>query len=460
MAAIVRPQPGGGGSLKAALIAFVALTVLSLAGTVIILTNYSDMQQRMESAQGQANQTRGQLQSAQQQIRTLARAVIDEETDDVARIRQVIAESVNRVVDDPALADARLTDESAVVRVLQGLYATFQAQQDAMGEIAQDRDQLRVELERSLDADVRVREAFADATEDVRTELGQIEQQYRSNHEAWQDQVAELASAMEQVRESASEQLARERQDRERIAEERDEAQQRVQSLSTTLAGFRPSPDVTAPLQMADGYIVRTVTGENIAYINLGRRDGIRRGMTFSVYSRVEGIPPDGRGKATIEVVEPFDVTSECRVTSTTPGQPILQNDLIANPAFDPQRKLNFLVAGDFDLNFDGQIDDPTGQRVRSLIEASNGAIVERIDARTDFVVLGAPPEQIEITPEIDTPEIRVQAERQQERLRAYERIEETARAMSVPILTRTQFLHFMGVVVPRHVTNDRPLRR
>lgn len=456
MAAIGRPQGGGGGGLKVALVVFVVLTVLSLAGTVIVLTNYSDMQQRMESAQNQANQSRAQLSAAQQQIRTLARSVIAEETDDVARIRQGIAEAVSEVVADPALADARLTAESAVARVLQGLYATFRAQQEVLAEISRNCDEMRAELERSQAADVKVREAFSDATEQIQANYSTLESQYQDDHEAWEKQVAGLAESLDEVRMSASEQLANEREQRAEVAEARDEAQKRAQALSATLAGFKPQPDVTAPLQMADGYVVRVVTGEGIAYINLGTRDNVRRGMTFSVYSRVAGIPQDGQGKATLEVVEPFDITSECRVTSTTPGQPIMENDIVANPVYDPHRRLNFLVAGDFDLNFDGRTDDPAGQRVQALIEASGGKVVEQLDPRTDFVVLGSPPERAEVAPETDTPEMQVLAEQQKERIGKYEALVSDARALSIPILTRTQFLHFMGVVVPPDVPDDR----
>ena len=72
---------------------------------------------------------------------------------------------------------------------------------------------------------------------------------------------------------------------------------------------------------------VRSLVAGDIVYIDLGQRDGVRRGMTFSVYSTTGGIPADGKGKATISVNDVFETTAECRVTSQTPGDPVVEGD-------------------------------------------------------------------------------------------------------------------------------------
>jgi len=455
MAAIARPQPAGGTSIKIALVVFVVLTVLSLTGTIILLTHYSDMQQQVASKDEQLSRTGAQLRTAQQQLRDVARSVIGEDTDDMARIRQGIKQGIAQVLVDPAMADSGLTADSALLGVLKGLYTRFKTLQEVMAKVAAERDRLRAEAEQSGRANAQVREAFAEAIEQLKANYQKLEEQYQKDHQAWQDQVDELRATLEKVRESASQQLAKEREQRQRIAKERDDALKRVESLSATLASFKPRADRMAGLRVADGYVVRVVTGEGIVYINLGANDGVRRGMTFSVYSRLTGVTPDGKGKATLEVVEAFDITSECKVTSSTPGQPILENDLVANPIFDRQRELNFLVAGDFDLDFDGKIDDPGGRQVCALIRSFGGKVVDQLDTRTDFVVVGAPPELVAVTPETDTPETRELAAQQQAARKAFDAILKDAKALSLPILTRTQFLHFIGVAVPPKVSED-----
>ena len=116
----------------------------------------------------------------------------------------------------------------------------------------------------------------------------------------------------------------------------------------------------------------------DVAPIGLGSRDRVKPGMTFAVYSRYRGIPSDGKGKATLEVIHVFDTTSECKITSRTPAEPILEGDYIANPVFDKDHQFTFVVAGDFDLNFDGKVEDPKGREVTRLVEAWGGKIGDK----------------------------------------------------------------------------------
>jgi hypothetical protein len=208
---------------------------------------------------------------------------------------------------------------------------------------------------------------------------------------------------------------------------------------------------------MADGKIVRAVTGENIVYIGLGRNDRVQTGMPFSVYSALSGPGQAMKAKASIEVTNVFDTTSEARVTSTTPGDPILEGDLVANLVYDKSRQFNFVVAGDFDLNFDGKIDDPAGQKVTQLIQKWGGRIRTKVDTSVDFVILGSPPSAPEKLPDTADEAAKQRAAEQNEVAKAFNAIKEEAKSLSIPILTRTQFLHFMGSTVPSKVTEDQP---
>ena len=453
MAAIARPQSAGGSnSIKVALVVFVVLTVVSLTGAIIIFTNYSDMQQRIDDSQSQITRTGKQLRDAQEQLKTFARMVVDESTDDTAKIKQSITSSMQQLEGDPALAGA-IDKETAVLTALETLYDTFKTQGEQLAQVTAERDRLTADAAQNEKANQQVRQEFTDKIAELESAYKKLEQQGEQNHEQWNAQVAKLAADLEKASESAGQQLAQERKQREQIAKQRDAAQKLVEELTAKQASFRPSADLTSALQIADGHIVRVVVGEDIAYISLGREDGVRRGMTFSVYSRLGGITPDGKGKATLEVVNPFETTSECRVTSTTPGQPIVENDVIANPVFDKSRKLNFLVAGDFDLNFDGKVDDEGGKKVTALIEQAGGNVVNTIDTQTDFAVLGGAPPLVMVAEGEDSPEVRERAAQLEVNRKAFDKIVNEAKALSIPVLTRTQFLHFIGVAVPQNAS-------
>ena len=453
MAAIARPQSAGGGnSIKIALIVFVVLTVASLTGTIIIFTNHSDMQQRIDDSQSQITRTGKQLRDAQEQLKAFARMVVDESTDDTAKIKQSITSSMEQLEGDPAL-EGVIDKETAVLTALETLYDAFKTQGEQLAEVVADRDRLNADAEQNEKANQQVRQEFTDKIADLESAYKKLEQQSEQNRKEWNEQVAKLAADLEKASESAGQQLAQERKQREQIAKQRDAAQKLVEGLTAKQASFKPSADLTSALQIADGHIVRVVVGEDITYISLGREDGVRRGMTFSVYSRLGGITPDGKGKATLEVVNPFETTSECRVTSTTPGQPIVENDVIANPVFDKSRKLNFLVAGDFDLDFDGKIDDEGGKKVTALIEQAGGNVVNAIDTQTDFAVLGGAPPLVMVSEGEDSPEVRERAAQLEVNRKAFDKIVNEAKALSIPVLTRTQFLHFIGVAVPRNAS-------
>ncbi|NLX23879.1 MAG: hypothetical protein GXY55_19680 [Phycisphaerae bacterium] len=450
MAVMTRPPGTGGNSgIKVALVAFVVLTVASLTGTVIMYTYLSDKVQAAADAGERAGRAEQRVREVQAQLREFARMAVGEDTDELPAIRQSLTAAVEPIVADPKLRQANIPVDSALLTVLAEVYRQYQDQSQAAGDLLAERDQLRDDLQQMSTLTDASRQEFADKIEELQGRVREIEQQAGGNQEAWDRQVTDLTAQLDKASESAGQQLGTERQQRREIEKQLTDAQQRVQQLVATLASFRPRPDLTSALQIADGRIVRAVAGDQIVYISLGRRDGVKRGMTFAVYSRTRGIPEEGKGKATIEVSEIFETTSECHVTSTTPGDPILESDVIANPVFDRSRKYNFLVAGDFDLNFDDQIDDPGGEQVKAIIREAGGNLVDTIDTRTDFVVLGIAPAASVSTDGTETAESQELTRQREARRKAFDVIAGEARSLSIPVLTRTQFLHFIGMHVP-----------
>jgi len=457
MAAVARPQAAGGSnSIKIALIVFVVLTVVSLAVTIFILTKYSDMQTRESDARNQAATAQRSLTQIQQQLERFAGLTIGESTSDIPKIQQTIDSGRRRVLHDPAMKGANFAPDAAVVTLLEGLHKQFVAQGEELNKVKGDWKQLSDEREQAIKTDEATRKEFTDKADELQKKYQELEQQSAKDREAWQKQVADLAHKLETAGEEAGVLLAAERQKREATAKDLQTCEGRAKELVATLASFRPSPDLTSALQIADGQVLRAVTGENIVYISIGERDGLKRGITFAVYSRLGGIPADGKGKATVEVTEVFETTAECKVTSSTPNDPIVEGDVAANPVFDKSRKLNFLVAGDFDLNFDGKIDDPAGVQVTALITQAGGNVVKKLDARTDFVVLGAPPPLAVEAGAKESPEARERAAKRADDRKTYDAIVQEARALSIPVLSRTQFLHFIGIKVPRNVPEDK----
>lgn len=469
MAVARTPASGGSNGLKVATIVSVVCAVGAVTWAIIMMTQQSDLQQAVDSAQSRAKQESTKASNTRQDMVNLAKRVVGRESDDIAAISNGITQALNTIHTDPRVQDIGLDSANSVVELLEEVFYRFTSTLD---DLADARDRI-AGLESSLEAQTRKVDERIKAFDD---QLASLQSRYEV-----------LLSENEKIRTEASEKISELRDSRERelagITADRDAEQElrmkiqrdleherrRIAELTTQLAAFKTTAAEGSILQLKDGQILRTVPGSNVVYIDLGQRDGVRPGLTFSVYSPVTGVPIDGRGKATIEVTNPFETTSECRITSSTAGRPVLRDDIIANPVFDKNRKYRFAVVGDFDLDFDGEIEDPAGQKVARLIERWGGIVVDTVDSRTDFLILGeAPPrpagydeedEDVRATAEPDE-ETANRAARRDALAGPYARFVQArneAVSLSIPILTRTRFLHFIGAVVPANVPADSP---
>lgn len=155
------------------------------------------------------------------------------------------------------------------------------------------------------------------------------------------------------------------------------------------------------------GRILRTIPGESVVHINMGRQDGIALGMTFAVYSENSSIPVNGRGKASLEVVSVNKRTSECRIVSPpSPDDPILEGDGVNNILLARTRgkQQTFVVVGDFDVDFDGQPDPRGRESIIRHIERKGGKVLNEVTPLTDFLVVGTEPRGQDVLAGLGTP--------------------------------------------------------
>lgn len=456
--AVARAQVAGGGmnGTKVALIVFVVVTVLALGGLVYLFTQQSDLVAREEQAiQGRdtANQQASQAKST---LSAMSMRFLGESVEEPERMQQAVQTALAPVLKDERVAK-EVPPDASVMTVLQGLYKLYAANAELLAKTTAERNQLNDQLKKLTESVAAREQQFQQTAEQLQKQYQALEQQTATNREAWNAQVEDLKKRLESAGTTAGNQLNQERQARVKLEQQLEQKDKRVNELLESLASYRPAAGQTSVLQMADGTIVRAVAGSGLVYISLGAQDGVKPGMTFSVYSKSRPVAENGKGKASIEVVSVFDRTSEAKVTSTTRGDPILEGDVIVNPVYDKQRQLNFAVAGDFDLDFDGIVDDPDGQKVAGLIERWGGKVMQSVDTRTDFVVLGNPPMQPpKLAADADDAS-RQRGVQLEAAYKAFESIKNEARSLSIPIMTRTQFLRFIGTPVPANTKEDKP---
>jgi uncharacterized protein YpmB len=186
-----------------------------------------------------------------------------------------------------------------------------------------------------------------------------------------------------------------------------------------------------------DGKIVKVDQRQRTVWINRGTADGLRRQVSFMVYDANESNPLEANTKGKIEVVRLIeDHLAEARIVDDKLGDPMMFGDPIFSPVWEPGRVEHFALAGDMDIDHDGQNDR---QRVRDLI-ALNGGIIDaevaddgrksgEMTINTKYLVLGTqPPNEGKIS--------------------GYTDIRTEAQTLGVRIMKVEEFLDYMGYQV------------
>jgi CHASE3 domain sensor protein len=212
------------------------------------------------------------------------------------------------------------------------------------------------------------------------------------------------------------------------------------------------SLDSVDPSLLVDGNIIN-VGGGNEVFINRGKNDHIVLGMTFDIYDSASQLRPneDGnlpRGKATVEVVGVGPTTSTAKIIRSTSSQPIVRDNIIVNPVYDPNYAFSFLVHGSFDADGDG-VPESNNSFIKDQITRWGGVIYEDtgvIPGDLDFLVLGIAPKAPSSKPKKDaSPAVENAYNAQQADYLDYESLRQQARTAGVPVLTANRLYILTG---------------
>jgi hypothetical protein len=150
--------------------------------------------------------------------------------------------------------------------------------------------------------------------------------------------------------------------------------------------------------EVADGKITSISTTTGRIYLNVGRSDGLRPQVTFSVHGQNVANVAKARPKASIIVTRLLSDPhmAEARVVDEDIANPIIRGDRIFSPAWSPGRTIHFAFAGTIDMDGDGRSDM---KRLRDLVAVNNGIVDAwpdengdmegKIDTNTRYLVVG-----------------------------------------------------------------------
>jgi hypothetical protein len=330
-------------------------------------------------------------------------------------------------------------------------------------------EKLKTKLDNTTDTDIaqqeelrRLKNRFDDAMaasfekeQVLLAEKEKYQQQVDDIKKDYNDLKVTLQQTSEQQVQTLMTQLEEEKDNRKKLNQqllkteaELAIAQGRMKRAQEKLDTLVPPPDVEVAAYKPDGKIILIDEATKVVHLNIGSDDHVYRGLTFQVYEKNTPIPRDGKGKAEIEVFNVGKNTSTARIVSSNLRNPVIAGDIIANLIWDSNKANVFAVAGEFDLNGDGEADYEGVDKIKALIRKWGGKVTDDISVDTDFLVLGATP-TVQRKPTFEQTEADPMAmERYEASLKAlasYKEMQARAEALSIPKFNLERFLYFIG---------------
>lgn len=439
-------RAGGVSAIHVWLIVFVALWLLSTVLLVWLYTDQSGLTKQAEDLRLSNDQLQERLrndQSAREELTELAVGAAEDDLDTaVSKVKNLLA----RIRNDRLVPEASAFDDPAtgLLPAMTSLYEAYRGERKSLLAAGAELDRLQSEVEGLAQGRTQREQAFEEKEEELVAQVQGLERDladYRAQRDA---EIDAFESRIEELRQQNSRDLQEQRTEIAALRQELAEYKSRCQEWQAKFGELQITPEPLLTARQGDGRVLTAKAGEDVVYIDLGRKHRITRGMQFAVYPSDAGIPADGRAKARIEVARLFPETAECIVRELLGTGMIIEGDIINNPIYDKTRSLTFAVAGTFDFTGEGRSAPAGAEQIEALIHDWGGRVVETVSARVDFVVLGDPPPRSSAVGELSPEAVERQAVVRR-RYEHYTTIAETAKALSVPILTQEVFLHFLG---------------
>jgi hypothetical protein len=274
----------------------------------------------------------------------------------------------------------------------------FQALKDVNSQLADTQDR-----ERQLNADI---------TQVRNTEQTKVTQAEAARQQAFNEKTAAEAQAADQYSKLQDMNRTLITDTGKTVADYKlklDQSQLEVNSLKANVGlleqqvasqGTKLRAMTTTKFARADGRIVHVSQEQRRVWIDLGSKDGLRRQQTFTVYGSGEIDFENAKPKGTIEVTAITGPSmAEARIVTDNISDPLLTDDVVFTPVWQPGQRLHFALAGLLDIDGDRKSDS---DRIKALIAANGGIIdaeVSEVGARsgkltieTRYLVVGERP--------------------------------------------------------------------
>ncbi|MFT5052321.1 MAG: hypothetical protein ACI8QZ_003754 [Chlamydiales bacterium] len=267
-----------------------------------------------------------------------------------------IDDSVTTFAETVPLVVAQYAAKGREIETLNSQISTLRSERDAARSSLND-------VTAAKDGEIRdLQSQLTDATNAARDMQTELEERVASVTADRNDRDNQLRSARGELQDSQRD-----------LYEEQQAATSRFKQLSKLLA-FTKEPS------KPDGVILAASNDLGLAWINLGRVNRLKRGMRFDV---VSGQANSDTHKGVIEVTQVDDTRAEVRMIDVTdPFDPIVTDDQIVNPLYDPTGVRNAVLIGRFSARYNEK-------ELRLLLDEIGVAVQKRIDNDSAYLIVG-----------------------------------------------------------------------
>lgn len=374
-----------------ALIVFVMLTVLLSVTTFVFFNKFKDEQTKATAATSDAQKKDAERNQAQEDRKEVLQFVGVQPSDNQEAVKKTWEADM---VIATTLLGANLPDEQKsykkVIEGLQSLVRKYAVEKQTMGsdlqkaqtsfaaktaEYEKAKQDLTKEKDEKIAAYEAARKQIADELDQLNTSKTKMAEDIAAKEKDWAGKKQQYDDQIVKMN--------------EKLGKMQTQIQLKTEDYNKLEGEFNVN-------SQPEGKVVWVNSVDNLAYINLGSDDLLRKRITFSVYdpsttdvtsakAKDAGAPgknaaivSSAKKKGTIEVI---GITgphmAECRIIESTNATPILRDDLIFTPLWRPAQQEHFALAGLLDVDGNGVNDRA---KIHDIIHQHGGVI----DAETD----------------------------------------------------------------------------
>ncbi|MDO4576079.1 MAG: hypothetical protein Q4D98_12800 [Planctomycetia bacterium] len=341
----------------------IALILFVIIAIALGITTFMYKKQAEEAAILEESATK-QLATAQSQL--------TQRDDEIVELKQLIGYA------DTPLVDIRDRFDKMMALVAPGAEKpTYVSVIDSFGDQAKGLNDQIAELKKQVEG---LQAQFKTREESKTAVIAAAEEKAKKAEEARKAQSEKDKKLLADIRKGQEDVRSVKDKNKKELAKIKSEARvkqeetfSQLQSKERKIEDLQKKIEETSrpPMDNPQGRLVYVAPNGSMGLIDLGKADGVTRGLTFSVYDPKD-MSEQGK-KGTIEVVAVEDVRkSEVRIYNADESFPVEVDDVIYTPIWQPGFKEHFALLGIMDIDNDNASDLET---VRSLILRGGGVI-------------------------------------------------------------------------------------